>query len=173
MSSVLLLQGCAIMSKSECLNANWEFIGQQDGISGAGSLAQKRGSVCAKHNVGINRTLYAEGYKKGVKTYCNPQAVFEYALHGQGDYKSCPLEMHNALRPYYNVANNHYNAKSNLEAIEYKIAQAKSRLTQADSREMRDYYRGIITKNSELLGQTKRNLSQAENELNHFKKDNF
>jgi hypothetical protein len=59
-----------MMSKNECLSANWEFIGQQDGISGAGSLAQ-RTTVCAKHNVVMDRALYAEGYKKGVRTYCS------------------------------------------------------------------------------------------------------
>ena len=172
-SSFLLLNGCAMMSKNECLSANWEFIGQQDGISGAGSLAQKRTTVCAKHNVVMDRALYAEGYKKGVRTYCSPEAVFEYALHGKGDYKSCPLEMHNILRPYYIVANNYYDSKSNLEAIEYKIAQAKSRLTQADSREMVDYYRGIIIKNSELRRQAERNFTQSENELSIFKKNSF
>ena len=173
LSCMVLLNGCAIMSKNECLNANWEFIGQRDGVAGAGSLAQQRGKVCAKHNVVINRSLYAEGYKKGVKTYCNPQAVFEYALHGQGDYQSCPLEIHNELRPYYQAAKNYYDAKANMEAIEYRIAKAKGRLSEANSREMSDYYRGIIVKNSELLSQAEQNLSQEEMKLKQFKKDNF
>lgn len=172
-SSLMILNGCAMMSKDECLSANWEFLGQQDGISGVGSFAQKRATVCAKHNVVMDKSRYAEGYKKGVRTYCNPESVFEYALHGKGDYKSCPLEMHNVLRPFYMVANNYYTSKSNLEAIEYKIAQAKSRLVQADSREMADYYRGVITKNSELIKQAERNLNQSETELKSFKKNNF
>ena len=111
--------------------------------------------------------------KKGVKTYCNPQAVFEYALHGQGDYQSCPLEMHNELRPYYHAAKNYYDAKANMEAIEYKIAKAKGRLSEVKSREMSDYYRGIIIENSELLSQAGRNLNQEEIKLKQFKKDNF
>ena len=129
--------------------------------------------ACTKHKVEINRQLYAEGYKKGVKTYCNPQAVFEYALHGQGDYQSCPLEMHNELRPYYHAAKNYYDAKANMEAIEYKIAKAKGRLSEVKSREMSDYYRGIIIENSELLSQAGRNLNQEEIKLKQFKKDNF
>lgn len=40
-----------MMSKNECLSANWEFIGQQDGISGAGSLAQKRTTLCLAQTV--------------------------------------------------------------------------------------------------------------------------
>lgn len=168
-----LLNSCAIMSKDECLNANWELLGQRDGVAGAGSLAQQRGKVCAKYKVSLDRSLYADGYRKGVKTYCNPQAVFEYALHGQGDYQSCPLEMHNELRPYYHAAKNYYDAKANMEAIEYKIAKAKGRLSEVKSREMSDYYRGIIIENSELLSQAGRNLNQEEIKLKQFKKDNF
>lgn len=171
--SAVIFSGCAIMSKNECINANWEFIGQHDGVAGAGSLAQKRGMACAKYKVEIDRSLYANGYKKGMKIYCNPQAVFEYALHGQGNYQSCPLEMHNELRPYYSTAKSYYDSKSNLEAIEYKIAQAKGRLTQSDSKDLTDYYRGIIAKNSELLSQERRNLIEVEANLNQFKRDNF
>ena len=161
------------MSKDECLNANWELLGQRDGVAGAGSLAQQRGKVCAKYKVSLDRSLYADGYRKGVKTYCNPQAVFEYALHGQGDYQSCPLEMHNELRAYYQAAKSYYDAKENVEAIEYKIAKAKGRLAESNSREMSDYYSGVIVKNLELLSQARRNLNQEEMNLNQFKKDNF
>lgn len=41
LSSVLMLNGCAIMSKNECLSANWALIGQNDGFNGDGSFKQK------------------------------------------------------------------------------------------------------------------------------------
>ena len=42
LSCVVLLNGCAIMSKSECQNANWEFIGQRDGVAGAAGFLAGR-----------------------------------------------------------------------------------------------------------------------------------
>ena len=81
--------------------------------------------------------------------------------------------MHNELRPYYHAAKNYYDAKANMEAIEYKIAKAKGRLSEVKSREMSDYYRGIIIENSELLSQAGRNLNQEGIKLKQFKKDNF
>lgn len=41
LSSVVILNGCAIMSKNECLSANWGLIGQNDGYNGNGSFMQK------------------------------------------------------------------------------------------------------------------------------------
>ena len=81
--------------------------------------------------------------------------------------------MHNELRAYYQAAKSYYDAKENVEAIEYKIAKAKGRLAESNSREMSDYYRGVIVKNLELLSQARRNLNQEEMNLNQFKKDNF
>ena len=166
-----LLNGCAIMSKSECLNANWAAIGQRDGINGAGAKMQERGHACAKHEIAIDRKLYTEGYKKGLKTYCNPQAVFDFALQGKGDYQSCPLEMHNELRPYYSVANSYFSTKKNLNSIEQGIANARSSLQKSDLKEKdKSYYRGIVTRNSELLPQARRDFYEAERNLQQFKK---
>lgn len=170
LSFTTLLNGCAIMSKDDCLSANWPLIGQHDGISGAGSLMQKRGEACAKHKILIDRDQYTDGYKKGLKTYCNPQAVFDYALQGKGNYQSCPLEMHNELRPYYNVANNYYQAKKGLDSVEKNIASARSSLERSGlDQKSRDYYRSIISENSELLPQVRRNFQDAERSLQQFK----
>ncbi len=128
--------------------------------------------ACAKHKVGINRNLYAEGYKKGVKTYCNPQAVFEYALHGQGDYKSCPLKMQNGLRPYYNVANNFYLANKNLKSLEDTITTAKTKIYDSDLKEeTRKYYRECYSEASNKLNQAQREYNITERDLENFKRN--
>lgn len=169
----LSLSGCAVMSKSECQNANWELIGQRDGISGAGSLSQARGQACAKHQINMNRKQYLDGYRKGIQTYCTPQTVFDYALSGKGNYQNCPLEMHTELRPYYNVAANYYAAKSKLESIENTLASARKNLNQAEKKESRDYYRGQITESSELLPQARRNFDEAQRSLELFKREKY
>ena len=171
LSSMILFSGCAVMSKNECLNANWSVIGQRDGISGTGALLQAREQACAKHKVVMDRNLYTQSYKKGLKTYCNSEAVFDYALNGKGNYQSCPLEMQNELRPYYLVAHQYYEAKSKYDSVAKSIANAKGILAESDIKQKkRDRYRQILAENRELEPQVRRNLAEAERNLVKFKK---
>ena len=50
------LSGCASLSKSECLNANWEDIGVRDGANGQPEeYLIQHSTACAKVNVAPDR----------------------------------------------------------------------------------------------------------------------
>ena len=171
LSSVVILNGCAIMSKNECLSANWGLIGQNDGYNGNGSFMQKRAQACMKHNAVLDTTAYTNGYKKGLKNYCNPQTIFDYALQGRGTYQSCPMGMQNNLRPYYNVAYQFYRANKSLKSIEDTIASAKSTMYNSDVKEeYRKSARERYNEASNKLGQIQREYNLAERELIQFKR---
>lgn len=171
LASVAMLNGCAIMSKNECLSANWSLIGQSDGYNGNGSFMQKRAKACVKHDSILDKEAYTAGYKKGLKNYCNPQTIFDYALQGQGTYQNCPMEMQNNLRPYYNVANKFYQANKNLKSIEDTIANAKANMYNYDLKEeSRKYYRERYSEASNKLGQVQREYNLAERDLMQFKR---
>ena len=171
LSCVLMLNGCAIMSKSECLSANWTVIGQNDGLNGNGSFMQKRAQACMKHQAVLNTEEYTNGYKKGLKNYCNPQTIFDYAMQGRGNYQSCPMEMQNNLRPYYNAANNFYIANKNLKSIEDTISNAKEKMYDSDLKaESRKYYREQYNEAQNKLGQIQREYNMAERDLVQFKR---
>lgn len=171
LGSVLMLNGCAIMSKSECMSANWGLIGQNDGFNGNGSFMQKRAQACMKHNTILDNDAYARGYKKGLKNYCNPQTIFDYALQGKGTYQSCPMEMQNNLRPYYNAANNYYAANSKLKSLEDTIATAKTKMYDSDLKEeIRKSYRERYREASNKLNQAQREYNIAERDLQNFKR---
>lgn len=159
------------MSKNDCMNANWNLIGQQDGFRGSGSLMQSRSQACLKHQITLDRSLYTVGYKKGLRNYCNPQTVFDYALQGKGSYQSCPMELQNNLRPYYNVANNFYVADKNLRSLEDKIATSKAKAYDYDLEEkVRKMYRDSLSEANNKLGQAQRDYSIAERDLMDFKR---
>ncbi|WP_249409203.1 DUF2799 domain-containing protein [Acinetobacter sp. SFB] len=171
LGSIVMLNGCAIMSKNECLSANWGLIGQNDGYNGNGSFMQKRTQACMKHNAILDTGAYTTGYKKGLKNFCNPQTIFDYALQGRGTYQSCPMEMQNSLRPYYNVAHNFYNANKNLKSIEDTMVTAKSNMYNSDLKEeSRKYYRERYDEASNKLGQVQREYNMAEREILQFKR---
>lgn len=177
------------MSKSECLGAEdyskWRTLGKSDGLEGKVPQIEKRGQACAKHNVKIDRESYKIGYKEGLLTYCQPQNILNLALqgkgHGQGSwmlqtggsYTNCPTERHEELSSYYNVGNNYYQAKEQLDGLEKGVASAKSSLQKNDlKQDMRDYYRGKISENSELLPSARNNFEEAKRGLIQFKRQN-
>ena len=185
----VLLNGCATMSKTECLGAGdysrWTILGQNDGLDGRAPQIDKRGQACAKHNITIDREAYKVGYRKGIAAYCKPQNIFNLALQGKGQgqgawlmknggsYTNCPLELQDELRSYYNVGNNYYQAKTQLDDLEKGIANAKSSLQKNDlKQDMRDYYHGEISENSELLPTARNNFEEARRGLLQFKKQN-
>ena len=170
LSSTMLLNGCAVMSKNECMTANWNLIGQQDGFKGNGSLLQQRTQACMKHQIVLDNSSYASGYNKGLKNYCNPQTVFDYALQGNGNYQSCPMEMQNRLRPYYTVANNFYKADKQLKSLEDDIASYRVKAYDDDLKEdARKDYRKRLIEARYKLNQVERDYANAQYELMQFK----
>lgn len=170
LSCGLLLSSCAVMSKNDCMTANWNLIGQQDGYKGSGSMLQQRSQACTKHNIVLDNASYASGYNKGLKNYCNPQTVFDYALQGNGNYQNCPMEMQNQLRPYYTVANNFYKADKQLKSLEDDIASYRVKAYDNDLKEdkRKDYRKRLIEARSKL-NQTQRDYDNAQYELMEFK----
>ena len=189
MGCTVLLNGCATMSKSECLGADdysrWTILGQNDGLEGKAPQIDKRGQACAKHHVAIDREAYKAGYRKGIAAFCKPQNIFNLALQGKGQgqgswllqnggsFTNCPLEIQDELRSYYNVGNNYYQTKTQLDDLEKGIASAKSSLQKNDlKQEQRNYYYGRISENTELLPPARNNFEEAKRELLQFKKQN-
>merc|ERR1711916_171837 len=68
---IALLQGCASLSKEECLVADWQQIGFEDGSRGRDllTLARHR-KACAKAGITPDRAAYERGHRQGLLRYC-------------------------------------------------------------------------------------------------------
>jgi hypothetical protein len=66
-----LLNSCASLSKDECLYADWQIIGYEDGAAGRGAsrLGEHR-KACAGHAVVPDKVAYEGGYDEGLQTFC-------------------------------------------------------------------------------------------------------
>ena len=66
-----LLNSCASLSKDECLYADWQIIGFEDGAAGRGAsrLGEHR-KACAGHAVVPDKVAYEGGYDEGLQTFC-------------------------------------------------------------------------------------------------------
>lgn len=87
----ITLTGCATMSKKECLVADWQGLGFEDGAFGrhAAYIGERR-KACAEHGIAVNRAAYEAGYNQGILVFCSFDRGRRTALSGFAPYDVCP-----------------------------------------------------------------------------------
>lgn len=79
------LPGCASLSKSECLNANWQDVGIRDGANGkAEEYLIQHSTACAKVGVTPDRESWLKGREQGLQRYCTAHNGFRIGEYGGG-----------------------------------------------------------------------------------------
>ena len=77
--------GCASLSKSECLNANWEDIGIRDGANGhPEEYLIQHSTACAKVHVVPDRGAWLHGREQGLERFCIPSRAYQIGEYGGG-----------------------------------------------------------------------------------------
>ena len=130
-----ILAGCATMSPEECLQANWEEVGYNDGAAGYPvSRSAEHREACAETGVQVDFELYRHGYSLGLPYYCTRETGFETADHG-GEYAAqCDSDGFPEYASGYSEGLDVFalkNERSELERrIDDKTAQADALLSQ-------------------------------------------
>jgi hypothetical protein len=88
---ILLLSNCANMNESDCLNADWQLIGFEDGSFGKNEshISQHR-KECAQHGVTPDLMDYRNGHFDGSKRFCTANNGFSRGRQGKDYSRSCP-----------------------------------------------------------------------------------
>jgi len=95
--SILILLGvssCASMNKSECLQADWQVLGLEDGAQGRDiSYIGTRRKACAEHGVSPNLEQYSTGREAGLKQYCTYNNGYRAGRSGYSFSEVCQGEL--------------------------------------------------------------------------------
>jgi hypothetical protein len=102
--SCVVLQGCATLSKDECLSGDWYNIGKEDGSKGrVRDYINQHAQACVEYKVKPNVATYNKGRIEGLKIYCSPQNAFEVGKNLEKYSGVCPTQAqveHNFLVTY-------------------------------------------------------------------------
>lgn len=80
-----LLSGCASLSKSDCLSANWEDVGIRDGADGrAEEYLLEHAKACSKVAVVPDRGAWLHGREQGLERFCVPYRAYRIGEYGGG-----------------------------------------------------------------------------------------
>lgn len=162
-AAAAFISGCASMGKDECLTANWQMIGYEDGSKGqpASRIGEHR-KACAKHGVQPDMEAYTAGRNDGLKEFCRPDRGYQYGLQGNVYGGVCPRELEGPYNNAYTLGRNTYLAgkkvistQKSIKNTEQKIENTKKLISVKEAQ--------II--NGNLSSLARRNLMDETKEL--------
>lgn len=120
--AVAIISGCATLNKDECQVADWQAIGYEDGVKGAGTgRIGKHRSACAKYGIAPNFEQYQLGHKKGLRVFCQPGNGFRAGSSGRSYQGICPADLEPAFLHAYQIGREIYLAKNILNKMRQEI----------------------------------------------------
>ena len=122
------------MSKDECVLADWQTIGYEDGLRGF--PAERIGAhriACAKHQVTPNLAAYTQGRERGLREFCQPKNGFRVGLHGGGYANVCSGAVEPAFVNAYQWGRQIHDARADLRSTQSRLRNAREGVAHTDA----------------------------------------
>ncbi len=125
-AGILFVSGCAAMSKDECLYADWQAVGYEDGAAGNSvSAVSSRRTACAKKaGVTLDMAAYSRGRDQGLTVFCQPAKGYALGVHGGAYHGVCSGPVEAAFIDAFETGRQLYNLERNVASIEARLRQA-------------------------------------------------
>ena len=124
------LSGCASISKSECLSADWEDVGVRDGANGRPEeYLIQHAKACSKVNVVPDRGAWQHGRERGLDRYCVVQRAYNAGEWGSGfDVGQCVNYDQERLTDAWRKGNDVHRLAGVVNSIDGEIGSVRTAL---------------------------------------------
>jgi len=127
--AVSIAGGCATMSESECINADWREVGRNDGLEGKRQTQLARHyDACIKYGITPNRDEYMAGREAGLNVYCTQDSGYWEGRNGDGYERVCPASSEPAFLTGYRAGQSVYDAIESIRSVRGQMDSAKARI---------------------------------------------
>lgn len=131
---LITLSSCATLNESECISADWEIIGLEDGSLGrATSYIGQHRQACASYNVTPNLQAYLRGHEKGTRNFCTTQNGFQQGLQGRTNNNTCPADLVRGFDQEYQRGLRIYTMGMEVSRLEQEISIHEVRLAEIET----------------------------------------
>ena len=121
--------GCATMSESECINADWREVGRNDGLEGKRQTQLARHyDACIRYGITPDRDEYMTGRQAGLTIYCTQDSGYWEGRYGAGYERVCPANTEPAFLAGYRAGQSVYDAIENIRSVRGQMESAKARI---------------------------------------------
>ncbi|WP_227429470.1 DUF2799 domain-containing protein [Psychrobacter sp. I-STPA6b] len=175
LASIVILSGCATLSKEECRTGNWEAIGFSDGASGyTPARLNSHNKACAKVGIAPDYQAWERGRQAGLTQYCTRDNAYIIGKRGQSMNAVCPASMNTELqsinadgRRYHTLSQQLTQEQQDLEKYreEYRKLRDGDNLGFKTEKEARAYLVGLpdkIRRSEQRISEIQRNLTQLQ-----------
>ena len=131
---ILLVAGCATLSREECLRGDWYQIGVSDGQAGHAFERIDQHRRACQGTATVDEASYRAGRDAGLVSYCTPLSGYHVASNEHGYANVCPAETAPQFLQGY--------------ALGQQVADAQRRVRSAENR-IRDIDREIAEQERE------------------------
>jgi len=155
------LSACAVMSKQECLNADWRQVGYNIGNTGNIDISESfnlRESTCAKHGATANWRQFKRGHADGVVQFCQLDNAVELGVGGVSrviDDQVCSERDYPGFREAFQ-------AGYKLHVLRSRVRQSNATIANLNDRAYR--YEKDIRRINRELGSEELDLDKSERE---------
>lgn len=127
--AVSIAGGCATMSESECINADWREVGRNDGLEGKRQTQLARHyDACVKYGITPDRDEYTSGREAGLAVYCTQDSGYWEGRNGAGYQRVCSASSEPAFLAGYRAGQSVYDAIENIRSVRGDMESAKARI---------------------------------------------
>jgi hypothetical protein len=128
-AATLIVQGCASMSGQECMVADWQAIGYEDGVRGAsGDRIGNHRRACAEHGVTPDLKAYQAGREAGLREFCTPENGYNLGLRGGSYAGVCPADLDIDFFAAYTDGKRLHNLRAAVNQVENEIRSKEHRI---------------------------------------------
>lgn len=160
------LSACVSMSPDECLRADWQALGFQDGRAGEGmDTLDERRRQCTKAGAAVDATAYLRGREEGLRMYCDPRNAQELGLRGAGYAGVCPPDLAPLFRSRYEAGREVHRARDSLEDLDRRRRQFEDALAKAKGDDEKRQLRQQLSDLDGRLRSARNRLRDAERQL--------
>jgi len=130
---MVLVSGCASLSKEECKTANWKTIGFEDGAQGKPEARiRAHRKACAEYGVAPELEAYRSGWEEGVARFCQPGNGYSQGRSGKEYTGVCPDSLETAFLQSYRDGRALYKLEADISRLSTKLTYQRKRLAEID-----------------------------------------
>lgn len=157
-----VLAGCSSVSKIDCLAADWQQMGFNNGQNGIAPTTDSLQESCSEPSAAVDIGAYNVGHEKGLALFCQVEKGFDVGMQGKEYSVACPAE----FKAEYDIGYKFYIATNNIRLIEKAIMTSNADVGKLQS--------GISRANSQLSStdltpteenQIRQNISSMESQI--------
>ncbi len=178
LGGVFLLSSCATLSKQECLIADWQAIGYNDGVAGYQSerLASHT-KACAKASVAPDYLAWERGRELGLKQYCTTNNAYNVGRRGRQLNNVCPIALANTLQIANQKGLDYYALNSQLDKDKRLIEAYQEEFDKLENGAMLDFAnekeaRARLLSLADELRKTKSRMNTTQKRLEALNQSN-